>query len=491
MTSLSKSLLGQLSERFVDLTFISSPGTAVRWGYDLREPVPLSANAINVVLTQLMQLEYTLTHFHEMDKEAMMLLESVRASRFEWANLTSWRLRSAFYIICQINTMIAGLKERVEDGKPDEWVARWIRSIPDQVDSAVYHVLLHGVSRLSSVYVLHILKTIESDLTVLVQHYCIPAKDLNAVMEANRRLREALVQRGAYSAPLTAPIGAEMLSEWVQVHSGIRFDAKRLSDQCVEYIALHRKQIYEAVLGDDSATAPLDLSVPRVRALCEQIVVRLRSWFEIDDDILSGLAFKMLLGAESHSSSRAAYRSIGYVTGPPTATLIWTPSAYHNQVQIEVDLVHEVYPGHHWERTRFYQEHTGKVGCLVHESRPYTEGWAKYCESFYAQVAFNPTVTHRANAEQGVVALTALAAARIHTAGTTLERLAHELLSLTGLPANHVRSLLLNAYLHPIDAVAPFLGLQATRCILGDSPTREQLSCFVKMGPLALKGVSL
>jgi len=46
------------------------------------------------------------------------------------------------------------------------------------------------------------------------------------------------------------------------------------------------------------------------------------------------------------------------------------------------------------------------------------------CESFYAQVASNPTLTLRVCAEQGVVALTALASMRLHAMGTSLERLA-------------------------------------------------------------------
>jgi len=152
---------------------------------------------------------------------------------------------------------------------------------------------------------------------------------------------------------------------------------------------------------------------------------------------------------------------VNTLTNEPSFYFFCRPSSYSNQSQLILDLVHEVYPGHHYERTLYYSSNKNNLCRLSYENIFFIEGWAKYVQDQYLLLNFDEEMNLWNKRDHFVMALKALAVLCVHKQNADWSSSMSYLSNLTDLPSEIIASILLEAYLNPIDTLAPLVGILA------------------------------
>jgi len=480
------------AEHYVALVGRVYPGTALRWGYPFFADGLLTAPFLRWVVDELRRIAVSVRPWASEDVEAAMLLRSVRWRLFELDTLLEWRLRPHFYVQKLGVGLIEALAGSMAHGAPALALKASVRAFPDVVGSALHNLSFTRVARLDALCAAHILRRFRSRLRAggLVRYDgCGP--DLDAAAEAALRFERALADRVPASNPLTLPVGPDETRGWIEAHSGIEIDVASLAQHCEAAVAAGREELHEIHGRAGSSRRRLVVSASDVRLAYRRAHSLLNRWFGTSHDLLDSFAVRRAPDGGSGGGWRMAYSSMGYVTGKSRNVVLYRSGAYVDRAQLELDAVHEVYPGHHWERTRFDAEHAGRMGALTHESRPHLEGWPKYCEEFYAKAAGDPEVERRARGERAAVALRALAALRAHAGRRSTHSIVSELTEVTGLSEAVIRSAVIDAYLSPLDHIAPMVGYLAVKRVVRADDARSAHLRLTAIGPRALWGVKL
>lgn len=476
--------LGALTDRYMGLVSRVDPGRAVRWGRRLEWNGRLTYPDVQQITADIQRLQHEGGMLPASDPAAAMLRRSIQVLAFEWGVIDPRSTRPDFYADWRAGVLTEMLLERMADGEPPHDLRRWIQSYPSLVDSALSILRFSDLGKLDCLYSVNRLEYFRRLLEGEATKEC-PLGDLQAALEAAAHLRDVLNRTAAEARALSVPLGHRLLHDWLLLHSGIDVDLRRLEVVCRETLMRAK-----APKADGRSTTLGTLSPSQLKVACERIALFLAPDFGDPTESLINLEF-VTSAAPWQSVARAAYRSVGYVTGNLKTTVIFNSSPEGSQTQLELDLVHEVFPGHHWERTVFYRKFAGQEAALTYDSHPYVEGWAKYCEAYFAERAENHALSDHHACEQGSMALKALAAVLVHADGWSFAQVVATLRRLADLPESSIRSAAVDAYIHPLDNLAPMVGYLAVKKALGDSGNKPAHARFLERGPMSLWGVCL
>ena len=486
---MTPAVLQDLVRRYVRLAATTNPGRALRWGFGLTAGGHFTADTVQSVLRDLRQIDRELTRSPVLTQEAATLRHSVRLRIFEMHHLADWRRQPYYYIERRGIGLVQLVAELVASGAlPADVLYGAVRTLVLALESAESNLAFDEMAKLDALWAAHTLRQFGAQLRL--EHgirAVVPASDLAAAAKGLDNLARVLSAAVSEMPLLTRPLGADVLREWLQAHAGVDCDFRVLAEACLGELRSHREAL--RTKHSDRASPPQQLPSPR--GVVEQVYARLSSWFGKDNELFDTLAFEAVTGSPASGAPRAAYRSVFYVTGSPNSTMLYCPTGFRDVAELELDMVHEVYPGHHWERTRFYRAFQGEVGCLIYDSYPHTEGWAKYCEMLYAQMLDQPVLCRSAGIGRATIALHALAVIRLHAEGLPVPTILTELRGLTEMPEALLRSLLIRAHVTPLETLSPMVGYLAFLKLLGDSPSATDLALAVSGGPVSLWGVAI
>ena len=492
----SRANVRTLASRYVTLIARSYPGRALRWDVDVPDEDYVDSCPDTTLIWELRALETACGAIRETDVELEMLRRSIRERLFELEDLGEWRQSPSFYVEKRCEGVLAHLLLQT-DWPPARTAQRaligLVKSIPAVVASAGHNLVLEGVPRFDALHAGHALRRFRSFLEhQLLPTGAVPAPILEAAVSACHRLEGSLAEVPEQN-PLTRPLGAAMLRTWFDVTSGIDINVDHLAETCFEVLAETRDALQQEFAGRPPPLAGQLRPDPLwVFAACEDAYECLRPWFGEKPAIFNELVIRQSNGNLANFVSRATYVSVGYLNGRPIQRLIYDPAAYAQELELRIDLAHEVYPGHHWERQSYYACHQGQLGCLTYESAPYLEGWPKYCEEFYGRLLGSPPALVRAKAGIGKMALQTAAVLAVHAFSRSFSSARDDLVAQTGLPASMILSLLMSAYVTPWALAAPFVGYLALKQVLsGADDVVGAHQRILALGPRILWGVRI
>ena len=462
-----------LAGRYVTLIARSYPGRALRWHVDVPDEDYVDHCPDTALIAELRALETACAAIRETNVELEMLRRSIGERLFELEDLGEWRQSPFFYVEKRCEGVLAHFLLQT-DWPPARTAQRaligLVKSIPAVVASARHNLVLGGVPRFDALQAGHALRRFRSFLEHrLLPTGAVPVPILEAAVNACQQLAGSLADVPEQN-PLTRPLGADLLRAWFDVTSGIDIDVARLAEICSEVLAENRDALQQEFVGQPPGLAgrlrPDPLSVFGV---CEEVYECLRPWFGEQPAIFNELVIRPNKGYLANFVSRATYVSVGYLNGRPIQRLLYDPAAYAQDLDLRIDIAHEVYPGHHWERQSYYACHQGELGCLTYESAPYLEGWPKYCEEFYGRLLGTPPALVRVRAGIGKMALQTAAVLAVHAFSRSFSSAGDDLAARTGLPASLILSLLMSAYVTPWALASPFVGYLALKHVVGGS----------------------
>lgn len=483
--------LDACAQMYVTLVVMKNPGAALRWGATFPPVGRLIAADYQSIVVDLKRLLAIISP-QEGDPEGKMLSHSIQQRLFELERLEEWRIRPYYYVEKRLAGMVALYSGPQASLLPLEGLSQWVREFPGLVEAAVSNLEWHRVARLDSVHSAYLMSSLRRRLQGkdLRGIHLVSERDKAAAIRACETLEQSL--RGVpESNPPFLPVGSELLTDWIRAHCGLDVDVDSLSELCCEMLRRSSDALRHRYCRRSEPVDTVVLDNATLKTAIYKVYDRLARWFGDESGTLDHLQLWIEQSSCSDTPRRMAYLSLPYVFTTPASVLVCTPSAYRSSAEMELDLAHEVYPGHHWERTRTYRRFQGKIGILTYESMPFIEGWAKYCEQFYADLVGDPELIGAADCQKALVALKALAAVWVHQGTKPFSVIVRTLTELTQLPVSLVRSVVIQAYFDPILCLSPLIGSLAFQKLVAGEDLRRSHNQVLDSGPMCFWGVSI
>lgn len=480
--------VGRFAQTYVRLSTMTNPGCALRWGNAL---IPRSeALPYPEIRSRLQGLLRALGADPVPSLECRMLAQSVEKRIFELEKLGEWRFSPYYYaekLIAGIGQVLMGPLRRVHG---DDALLIWLRHLPTDLRAAEENLAWEDVPQLDGLFSARLLRRLIGELQSE------PTFTDRLDGDAKARILQACEALAARlgslpkSNPFVRTCGTSVIEEWIRLSSGVVVSAESLAERCKSFIEAGREDLLKSRRSSGGeAASPVD-EPSRMRDTCERIVRKLAPWFDHPEDLLTGLEFRALLNAPGQDHPRAAYSGVPYVFHEPSPCVFFRTYAPRTRHELELDLVHEVFPGHHYERTLHRERYLGRLGCMTYESLAFIEGWATYCELFFARIARSRVHRESVDARLALIAFRALAALWIHGEMPWSDAMPR-LQELTSLDESVVRSTLIDAYVSPWRLVSHLAGLLAIRKIAEGQDASRFHKRAMTLGPSILWEVEI
>lgn len=258
------------------------------------------------------------------------------------------------------------------------------------------------------------------------------------------------------------PIKVPILEKLIEMHCGVNVDLMFIKDLCKNN--LKKNKILEKRKSDKNIyITKTDIE------LCYKKITRVFfNYYPISPDILLNIPIEFV-----NSKYRIRYQRIN-ILNSDNYKIIISLSHYNNMERLLLDIVHEVFPGHHFERTAYYNFTNNRISLSTYEDIFFIEGWAQISQDIYCNLSKNNYLSECNLRDKLIIQLKALCVILIHEGTLNWAECLQTMCQLTNLDKNIINSMLIDAYLEPIDNIAPFVGY----LILKNVPKNNQNIIF-------------
>ncbi|MEO3802134.1 DUF885 family protein [Nonomuraea sp. B1E8] len=475
-----------LVQRYFTVAVTHHPGYALAWDEFAIAPTPVSpatlSEAYRSISDQVDQASGPAD-----DHQARLLRWCLDGRRFELDTALSWRRDPQFWVDRQCHGVLAqmaagNLRDRP---LPPAWVRAFLANLPGLFGSATRNLDREECGQV--------------DLRRAVRHLAAGRRLVRQVGDAagggyadeTARADAAIDGFSAWLSQAIGqgralrPMGAQVWETGLRACTGIACGPDELEHALRRRLDRSRREIART-------RAPVSGLVPGCADEIGKLIARLPDIFaprfgggecldtlrlDVSDDAVPGV-------------SSASYQNAGS-RGGGSAVVFVRPAAYAYRADLELDLAHECFPGHHWQHTAQARGHHGHPLCLRHGNRAFVEGWGRWCEELYAAAAHDPSVTARFHARMAKYCGQALAALLVHARGRPFGEVAEHLTAMDVCGSADAPSLVLSSYFDPWRATAPIVGYLALRKVAAERGEGEMEAMVAQHGAVDLVGKGL
>ncbi|MGW4794023.1 DUF885 family protein [Nonomuraea sp. NPDC004297] len=469
-----------LIDRYLTVAVTHHPGYALAWDDFAVPPTPVDPGALSAAYRSMSEQARRAADGHE----TRLLRWCLDGRSFELDTALSWRHDPQFWVDRQCYGILAqaaagGLRDRP---LPPAWVRAFLANLPGLFGAAMRHLDRRESGQL--------------DLRRAVRHLAAGRRLVRQVGElaggadADETARADAAIDG-FSAWLSQaigrgdplrPMGARVWEAGLRARTGVVCGPDELEHVLRSRLDRSRRELARA-------PAPVRGRIPESADEIRRLVTRLTETFAPrfgDGAWLGTLRLDVSHDAVPGVTS-AGYQNAGS-RGGGSAVVFVRPAAYAHRADLELDLVHECVPGHHWQHSAELGAHHGHRLCLRHANPAFVEGWARHCEELYAGLAGDPSVHARFHARMAKYCGQALAALLIHARGTPLKDVAQDLTALGVCGPADVVPLVANSYFDPWRVTAPIVGYLALRKLAAELGEAEMEAMVAQHGVIDLFG---
>lgn len=461
-----------LNRRYVDLTLSAFPAAALDWNEFGVSPAAADPMDHAADYRTLLSLVPEGGGTDGADHQAAVLRACLRARLFDLDIGETWRHDPRFWVEDRCLAVLRAVAvSRVDEQAVDR---RWLR------DFVAYLPALFAASgrllvpaEAGQVDVMNAIRQLTSALALLnadAPHLRdVPRSAVDGAAEAVTDFRRRLLtfQDGRRAVrPEARPIGPELLVAGLSARAGIS----------VELVTL--ELTLDAVAGFVERPDPvpgLAASEHGLRAALADARERMSGLYPedgcLEDLDLVAVPPEVLPNATARYSPARAPRTRGRA--------LFVLSRYRHAADLPLDVVHECFPGHHWQYCAYQRGHDRHQPCWYYDNHAFIEGWARYCEHQYAMLADQAPVWEAFRHRLAKYAAQALAALLVHGRGARPGYVTDLLTRSRQWPPERAASLVAMAYLHPWRAAGPvcsYLALRQLAADCGDDAVRAAMS---------------
>ncbi|MFI9848246.1 DUF885 family protein [Nonomuraea sp. NPDC051941] len=475
-----------LVQRYLTVAVTHHPGYAFAWDEFTIPPTPVDPAALSGAYQSMSDQVDQVADAAD-DHEVRLLRWCLDDHRFELDTALSWHKDPQFWVDRQCYGILAqaatgGLRDRP---LPPEWIRAFLANLPD-----LFGAGMRNLNRREAGQV---------DLRRAVRHLAASHRLLQQMGEsAGGGCADEMARAGAsidrFSAWLSQaignghplrPMGAQIWEVGLRARTGIACGPEELEHVLRCQLDRSRREVARtpaAVPGRIArSVSEIDQLVARLAGIFlprfdgKECLVSLR--LDVSDDTVPWV-------------TSASYQSAASRGGGPAVVFI-RPGVYSNRADLELDLVHECFPGHHWQQTAQVRAHRSHRLCLRHSNPAFVEGWGRWCEGLYASLAADPSVNARFHARMAKYCGQALAALLVHARGRPFTEVVESLTTMGVCGSADAASLVMHSYFEPWRATAPIVGYLALRKLAVELGEREMEAMVAQNGVVDLFGKGL
>ncbi len=473
---------------YVDFITRIYPWYAFRWGIE-RTCFAADNETITTETAVLRALIARIMNSPERESpDARMLRSSVEELLFEQEVLLRGQLCPYYYVEERAIGVIYAFLILFRSSPPAEFPMNTLFNLIDNLLTvlavAQQNLDFQALPRFDALHSLQQLKLFVKEFTEhIAPALALPVKRVADVRQSCQSLidRFEQVPRGNDQVRVLAP---NILAEWFYRHSQIVTNWTDLTAWCTGFLDKHTADLQALVVKDG---APIPVTEARLSEVCHQNYQRLNPIFGRDDAYLEELPNFV----PSETIARAGYLFTHYLTDHPRQEVQFNPQGYIHEIDLSIDMVHETFPGHHWERSHYLQCYHGQWGSLTYGNHAFLEGWPRYCEAVFARCCGDANVERRVNGRLAKSALQTLAVSEIYRSGS-IQSTVQKLMKLSKLPLALIQPLVMRAYFVPKEAACPLIGYLALEKYVGQQSNKlEAHQQIVSTGSMLLWGITI
>jgi hypothetical protein len=475
-----------LVQRYFTVAVTHHPGYALAWDEFAISPTPVAPATLSEAYRAMSDHVDQVSDSAD-DHEVRLLRWCLDGRRFELDTALSWQRDPQFWVDRQcygvLAQMAAGnLRDRP---LPPAWVRAFLANLPGLFGSAMRNLDRQECGQV--------------DLRRAVRHLaasrCLVGQvgdaagggcaDETARADAAIDGFSAWLSQAIGKGRSLRPMGARVWETGLRASTGVACGPDELEHALRHQLDRSRREIART-------RAPVSGPIPGSVDEISRLIARLPDIFAprfgggeclgtlrlaVSDDAVPGV-------------TSASYQNAGS-RGGGSAVVFVRPAVYAYRADLELDLAHECFPGHHWQHTAQERGHHGHLLCLRHGNRAFVEGWGRWCEGLYAALAHDPSVNARFHARMAKYCGQALAALLVHARNRPFGEVAENLTAMDACGSADAPSLVLNSYFDPWRATAPIVGYLALRTFAAERGEGEMEAVVARYGAVDLLGKGL
>lgn len=447
----------QIANEYVNLICDFYVGRATLWGYmrigfndSIIRKVEKNIKMLNEFLNKVEMYDQT-------DEQIMLMKKDIRLRIFEIEKLERHKNRAVFYYEMTIKTLMVlwetyeYLSEKYVD--LDVLESR-LNELPKQIDLAIKEMDLFDFSIVDLIYTKNaskndlniIRKVMEEDGNILSKHQCVIYKIEQFIAYIENRIKQSKGKK------IFLPYGKDLFREYIEHESGIEVNLEALYEKAKKMILKDEMQPEEKSEIDNDADRYM---IDKIK----EIYSKGKEHFGESNELLNTLELKNI-GELEYEFGKFSYLPSSVSRNKKNGSLLYSLDVFKNsECAVMLKLIHEIYPGHHHMFLSNFNKSSINIFERVYQNIFYVEGWAKYCEYYYAYNIYKTDeMIKEFNRNMSLIALMYIVTMDIHYYCKSYDDIVKTIIELSGLKKEEVISLIIGCYISPINNCCYFIG---------------------------------
>jgi len=418
------------------------------------------------IKNDISKLEQLLEKVKSQDIETetnMHLMNSLELRIYELTSIVEYRYSAYYYYLMTIKSLLIVLENNdyYDNGINEKIIESRIREFPDVINKAICEMDQKELSKLDLLYTLNLVKhdkiLFEKTPNKMTQEDKI--KNIHFEIEhflisLNSKIKDGTEKK------IFSSWGPDKLVEYVTKITNwhISYDyIKGLYKEAIDYIEDNvNLNLFEDKKNNN---IQIDYSKENLFELLQEIYSNCKSVFGEDAMLLSSIKF-MDTKSDKHMFGDFQYIKVSLTNPNANSYLIYSSKNNINSIeQLKLKIIHEIYPGHHYMNRCFGMENKENIYELTRINPYIEEGWAKFCEYFYAnEIDLSSNMIECYKKSRLLMSIMFTIAIDIHFNNKKFKEIHTKMIGKCGLTKDCINSMILLLNVKPDKAFSYYIG---------------------------------
>lgn len=443
--------------QYIQLCTDFYPVLSTHWCMERSDLTIYSPEIINQGITSFRRLKDELEYS---DVEHLDLIAALNARIFELEVLQEWK-EPSFYLIHSIHAVSVwnNYEGLIEGVFSRQVIQARVKDICAFFSEAKKILSAAEIPRLHLLNAIGELKALHKRTAPVLKQY-IPDEQYQLYNQEVQGYHDFLILQLPKSLDLIRPWGKSILESYVHMKSGIRLDSELFLSDLIVYL----KELCSGQKKDETESAVTSkIEYQSELQIIMELGQTLFPWKEDFDLKLESLDIREAVGINEMRRFGYLFSNNLQLTKPKGILLAHSQDM--SLARIQLGLIHEWYPGHHYSRI-IKTRRNYKEGILL-ENQIFEEGWAKYCEYFFAyHLVKTNEIKNEFNKGLMKSVLLAMAVVLIHAKRFDFKTAADFIHGVYEADVQTLHNICIQAYFSPVESLSYILGFFAVSHLL-------------------------
>lgn len=368
-----------------------------------------------------------------------------------------------------------------KNGVNDRVIESRINEFPDVIDKAIHEMEQKELSDSDLLYTLSLVKRdkvfIEKKVENSQEGHSLQRISLS--MEKFLKFLTSRIKNDTKKKKFCS-LGADSLIEYVNkiTHWNISSqDIEKLYAEALDNIEVNKEH---NIFSVENRGNLVDCSKEMLLECLQEIYSKSKYVFGKDENIIEGLKF---IDTKNDKYMFGNFQYIGSSLTYPNDNSYLIYSSKNNVEcieQLKLKMVHEIYPGHHYMKRYFTLKNQKNLYEMIRINQYIEEGWAKYCEFFYAnELDRSEKIKQSFRNNLTLMSIMFVIAIDIHFKEKRIIKIQEQLIGKCGLTKKIINSMILSLNVDADRGLSYYIGYNYFYNFIKNKKTNKQLINFV------------